>query len=622
MLTPNYRTARNRLNDFAFRMRWAVVVMIIMSFFLVCRLFYLQVIKTDYFQVKAEENRINVSPIAPNRGLIFDRNGNVLARNYSSYALEFLPYGVDNPELILANLSRLISITDEEKIRIRAAMADTGRFSNVIIRDDLTEGEIALFTSNAYRFPDVKLSAQLYREYPYGELTSHLLGYVRRISKSDLRVLEDRGLRAGYTNSDWIGKRGIEAFYESVLRGQLGLRHVEVDARGTELRLLDRQNAISGKSLTLSIDIGLQRQAFEALGDHNGALVALNPNDGSILAFVSKPGYDPSKFVLGFDQASWSELRNSPDRPLVNRASSGVYPPGSTLKPFLALAGLEENVRSPDWSMWDPGFFSIPGSKHKFRDWKKEGHGQVNLHKAIVESVDTYFYKLAHELEIDKIHTYLTLFGFGQKTGIDLPTESIGIAPSRDWKRKRFKAPWYPGDTISVGIGQGYNLVTPLQLAVATASIANGGFVLRPTFLRKETVERTQKGLTRANATSSRPLNLSSKNLDTLRTAMEGVMRAGGTAARAGAGASYTIAGKTGTAQVFSLRGGEYDEDSIQKRLQDHALFVAYAPAEDPSIALAVVVENGGGGGSVAAPIARKVLDAYFKSTLLGAPSE
>ena len=332
--------------------------MVIMSFFLVCRLFYLQVIKTDYFQVKAEENRINVSPIAPNRGLIFDRNGNVLARNYSSYALEFLPYGVDNPELILANLSRLISITDEEKIRARAAMADTGRFSNVIIRDDLTEGEIALFTSNAYRFPDVKLSAQLYREYPYGELTSHLLGYVRRISKSDLRVLEDRGLRAGYTNSDWIGKRGIEAFYESVLRGQLGLRHVEVDARGTELRLLDRQNAISGKSLTLSIDIGLQRQAFEALGDHNGALVALNPNDGSILAFVSKPGYDPSKFVLGFDQASWSELRNSPDRPLVNRASSGVYPPGSTLKPFLALAGLEENVRSPDWSMWDPGFFS------------------------------------------------------------------------------------------------------------------------------------------------------------------------------------------------------------------------------------------------------------------------
>ena len=538
MPTPNYRTARNRLNDFAFRMRWTVVVMVIMSFFLVCRLFYLQVIKTDYFQVKAEENRINVSPIAPNRGLIFDRNGNVLARNYSSYALEFLPYGVDNPELILANLSRLISITDEEKIRTRAAMADTGRFSNVIIRDDLTEGEIALFTSNAYRFPDVKLSAQLYREYPYGELTSHLLGYVRRISKSDLRVLEDRGLRDGYTNSDWIGKRGIEAFYESVLRGQLGLRHVEVDARGTELRLLDRQNAISGKSLTLSIDIGLQRQAFDALGDHNGALVALNPNDGSILAFVSKPGYDPSKFVLGFDQASWSELRNSPDRPLVNRASSGVYPPGSTLKPFLALAGLEENVRSPDWSMWDPGFFSIPGSKHKFRDWKKEGHGQVNLHKAIVESVDTYFYKLAHELEIDKIHTYLTLFGFGQKTGIDLPTESIGIAPSRDWKRKRFKAPWYPGDTISVGIGQGYNLVTPLQLAVATASIANGGFVLRPTLLRKETVERTQKGLTRANATSSRPLNLSSKNLDTLRTAMEDVMRAGGTAARAGAGAS------------------------------------------------------------------------------------
>ena len=393
--------------------------MLILSVLLLGRLFYLQIIKTDYYQLRAENNRINVSPVLPNRGLVYDKNGHVLAKNYSSYALEFQAKSTDDLEKVLDTLSDLVKISVEERVRIEKAMQKAGRFSNIIIRDDLSEDEIARFTANAYRFPDIKLSAQLYREYPHSELTSHLLGYVRRVSEADLDRLTEKGLRARYINSDWIGKRGIEAFYESKLRGQLGLNHVEVDSRGTELRVLDRQHPVGGEDVFLTIDLALQKAAFEALGNQNGALVALDPNDGSVLAFVSKPGYDPSLFVRGFDEFTWRQIRDSADRPLVNRASDGVYPPGSTLKPFIAIAGLEENVRTPEWSMWDPGFFSLPGSQYKFRDWKKGGHGEVNLHKAIVESVDTYFYKLAHELEIEKIHKYLDQFGFGSKTGID-----------------------------------------------------------------------------------------------------------------------------------------------------------------------------------------------------------
>ena len=525
-----------------------------------------------------------------------------------------MPASTDDHDRVISALADLVVISTEDRRRIEASLRVSSRFSNIVIRDDLSEEEVALFTSNAYRFPEIQLSAQLYREYPYGEITSHLLGHVRRVSKADLQRLEEKGLKTGYINSDWIGRRGIEAFYESTLRGQLGFNYVEVNSRGTELRLLDRQNPINGQNVVLTINIALQRVAYDAFADQNGALIALDPNDGSVLAFVSKPGYDPSYFVKGFDTATWQQIRDSIDRPLVNRASSGVYPPGSTLKPFLALAGLEENLRTPVWSMWDPGYFSLPGRNYKFRDWKKGGHGQVNLHKAIVESVDTYFYKLADELGIDTIHRYLTRFGFGAKTGIDLPSESTGVAPSRDWKKRRFGAPWYPGDTISVGIGQGYNLVTPLQLAVATAGIANGHSLIQPVLTKVALDPTIKKDLSSIAPTRVRPLRMSPQNVKVLQKAMEDVMRPGGTAANAAAGATYTMAGKTETAQVFSLKGEDYDENTIDKKSRDHALFIAYAPADDPTIALAVIVENGGHGGSVAAPIARKVFDAYFKS--------
>ena len=576
--------------------------MLLMSVLLLGRLFYLQIVNTDYYQVRAENNRINATPIPPNRGLILDSKGHVLAKNYASYVLELMQRDGDDPYKIINRLSDLIAISPQDSERFAKALSASSQFSNVIIRDDLSDEEVALFTSNAYQFPEVQLSAQLYREYPYGEITSHLLGYVRRVSAADLQRLEQKGLRAAYTNSDWIGKRGIEAFYENTLRGQLGLNYVEVDSRGMELRQLERQNPIGGQNVVLTIDIELQRVAYEAFADRNGALIALDPNDGSVFAFISKPGYNPSGFVKGFDTKTWQQIRTSMDRPLVNRVTNGVYPPGSTLKPFLALAGLEENIRNPAWSMWDPGYFSLPGSKKQFRDWKRGGHGQVNLHKAIVESVDTYFYKLADDLGIDTIHQYLARFGFGVKTGIDLPSESEGIAPSRDWKQKRFGVSWYRGDTISVGIGQGYNLVTPLQLAVATAGIANGHSLIQPALVKKK------------GPTSALPLNISSQHIRVLKKAMEDVMKPGGTAGAAATGAAYTMAGKTGTAQVFSLNGEEYDEINIDENLRDHALFIAYAPADNPTIALAVVVENGGHGGSVAAPIARKVFDEYFKS--------
>lgn len=607
-----YRKSLSELGGFNFRIRGAIIAMLILSALLLGRLFFLQIINADYYQLRAENNRINISPILPNRGLIYDRNGHVLAKNYSSFVLELWANGVEDLDQVLDDLNDLVAISVEERALIEKALKRAGRFSNIVIRDDLSEDEIARFTENSYRFPEIKLSAQLYREYVYGDLTSHLLGYVRRISEADLDRLEQRGLRAAYINSDWIGKRGIEAFYESKLRGRLGLNHVEVDSKGTELRVLEQQQPVGGEDIFLTIDITLQKAAFDALGNQNGALVALDPNNGSVLAFVSKPGYDPSLFVRGFDQKTWREIRDSADRPLVNRVSDGVYPPGSTLKPFIAIAGLEEQVRTPDWSMWDPGFFSLPESKYKFRDWKKGGHGEVNLHKAIVESVDTYFYKLAHELEIDKIHRYLAQFGFGSKTGIDLPSEASGIAPSKEWKKRRFGQPWYPGDTISVGIGQGYNLVTPIQLVVATAALANGHKLVRPVLSRSGTYSPSNITSGYSSQIPHKPLKLSPQHIQVIKKAMEDVMKTGGTAAGAARGADYSMAGKTGTAQVFSLRGAEYDKELLEKKLLDHALFIGYAPADRPTIALAVVVENGGGGGSVAAPIARKVFDAYF----------
>lgn len=598
--------------DFKKRVSVTVVALVILSCALVARLIYLQIMRFDHYTVMSNDNRIKLVPRIPGRGMIFDRNGVVLAENYSAYTLELEP-PEDEEDFwsVVDRIATILTVTSDDRERMREALARRSRFATIAIRSELSDEEAAIFLANAFRFPEVKFGARLYRRYPFGEITSHLLGYVGRVTDQDLKDLERQGQRSNYLRTDRRGKLGIEGYYESALRGKLGYDYLEVNSKGKTVRTIESDLPTNGKNLYLSIDIRLQQAAVEAFGDRRGALVALDPNDGSVLAFVSKPGYDPALFSLGITKDNWNALQSSPDRPLMNRAIAGMYPPGSTIKPFYALAGLESGARTPSWTMSDPGYFTIAGAKHRFRDWKKSGHGVVDTHKAIVESCDTYFYKLANDVGIEVLHDYASRFGFGVPTGLDTMGEYAGLAPNPEWKRKRFGQKWFLGDTISVGIGQGYNLATPTQLAVATAGLANGANLFVPRLVQGIQDNRDQE--LELTIPLSRPsLELQPENIELIHRAMIDVTRPGGTAAAAAAGANYTLAGKTGTAQVFGLKGAQYNEAEIDERLRDHALFIAYAPAEYPKIALAVLVENGGHGGSAAAPIARKVFDTYL----------
>ncbi len=598
--------------DFKKRVSVTVVALVILSCALVARLIYLQIMRFDHYTVMSNDNRIKLVPRIPGRGMIFDRNGVVLAENYSAYTLELEP-PEDEEDFwsVVDRIAAVLAVTSDDRERMREALARRSRFATIAIRSELSDEEAAIFLANAFRFPEVKFGARLYRRYPFGEITSHLLGYVGRVTDQDLKDLERQGQRSNYLRTDRRGKLGIEGYYESALRGKLGYDYLEVNSKGKTVRTIESDLPTNGKNLYLSIDIRLQQAAVEAFGDRRGALVALDPNDGSVLAFVSKPGYDPALFSLGITKDNWNALQSSPDRPLMNRAIAGMYPPGSTIKPFYALAGLESGARTPSWTMSDPGYFTIAGAQHRFRDWKKSGHGVVDTHKAIVESCDTYFYKLANDVGIEVLHDYASRFGFGVPTGLDTMGEYAGLAPNPEWKRKRFGQKWFLGDTISVGIGQGYNLATPTQLAVATAGLANGANLFVPRLVQGIQDNRDQE--LELTIPLSRPsLELQPENIELIHRAMIDVTRPGGTAAAAAAGANYTLAGKTGTAQVFGLKGAQYNEAEIDERLRDHALFIAYAPAEYPKIALAVLVENGGHGGSAAAPIARKVFDTYL----------
>ncbi|OGT06686.1 MAG: penicillin-binding protein 2, partial [Gallionellales bacterium RBG_16_57_15] len=452
---------------------------------LLARFAYLQMVRHDHYQTLAESNRISVVPIVPNRGLILDRNGVVLAHNYSGYTLEIIPNRTADLEATINELSTLVEITPKDRKRFKKLLAERRNFETLMIRNRLTDEEVARFAAQQYRFPGVEIKARLFRDYPYGEKTAHLIGYVGRINQTDVAQLEENDLAANYRGSDYIGKTGLEQSYESELHGTTGVEQVEVDSGGRAVRMLSRIPPSSGNALVLSIDAKLQEIAFQSFGNYRGALVAIDPNNGEVLAFVSKPGYDPSLFIDGIDTQSWDELNNSPDTPLNNRALRGQYPPGSTIKPFMALAGLHYGERSPDLAISDPGYFTLPGSSHQYRDWKKGGHGSVDMFKSIVVSCDTYYYGLATDLGIDRIFSYLPRFGFGKKTGIDLDGETSGLLPSQEWKKKRYQQIWYPGDTVSVGIGQGYNLVTPMQLALATATLANNGIGYKPHLVRE-----------------------------------------------------------------------------------------------------------------------------------------
>jgi penicillin-binding protein 2 len=606
---------RDRLQEAReFRLRLGLISALIVVAFstLAARWAYLQVSQHAHYQTLAENNRITIVPIVPNRGLIADRNGIVLADNYSAYTLEVTPGKVQDLEATIAALAEVVEIAPRDKKRFYKLREDSHNFDSLPIRLRLSDEEVARFAVNRYRFPGVEINARLFRRYPLGQRAAHVLGYIGRINDKDLEDLEAREEMSNYRGSDHLGKVGIEKSYEKQLHGVTGFEEVETDAGGRALRSLKRNEAISGSDVVLTIDIKLQEFAETAFGERRGAMVAIDPRNGEVLALVSVPSYDPNLFIDGIDQANWEALSNSPDKPLTNRALRGMYPPGSTIKPFMALAGLTLGKRSASSAISDPGFFSLPGASHRYRDWKAGGHGIVDLRKSIVISCDTYYYGLARDLEIDAMQGFLTKFGFGQLTGIDIDNESGGVLPSREWKRKRFKQPWYPGETVISGIGQGYWLVTPLQLARATAIIANDGLAASPRLV-KAVREGASSAAAAAEASVFTKLDLRADHLALVKDAMHAVTQPGGTAARAADKAEYAFAGKTGTAQVIGVKQTErYVESRVAERHRDHALFIAYAPADKPTIALAVIVENGGHGGSTAAPIARAVLDFYL----------
>ena len=605
------RDHQKALHNFQVRLAVSASLVLGVFFVLLVRLFYIQVLQHDYYHTLAENNRTSIVPIIPNRGLILDRGGAVLAHNYAAYTLEITPSKAGNLENVINALAQVVEVAPKDRKRFRKLLDEGHEFASLPIRTRLSDEEVARFAASKYRFPAVDIRARLFRHYPNGEAGSHVLGYIGRLTKGDVEHLQEEGIAANYTGSDFIGKAGLEAKYERELHGTTGFEEVETDAGGRAVRTLRSTLPVSGNNLLLSLDARLQDVAERLFGDRRGALVAIEPATGGVLALVSKPGFDPNLFVDGIDPQNWEALNVSPDHPLNNRALQGVYPPGSTFKPFMALAGLELRKRNPSYTIADPGYFSL-GGNHRWRDWKAGGHGMVDLHKSLVVSCDTYYYGLAHELGIDNMHQFIGQFGFGKRSGIDIDGEAGGLLPSQEWKMRRFKQKWFPGDTISVGIGQGYNLATPMQLAQATAVLANRGVVFRPHIVRQ-----IQNSVTNALASIAvEPIDkiaLDPANLQRVTDAMVDVMRPGGTAAWAGTGAQYRIAGKTGTAQVVAMKPGEkYDERRVAERLRDHALFIAYAPADQPTIALAVLVENGGHGSSSAAPIARKLLDFYL----------
>ncbi len=608
------RDQQHELNVFRNRLMVAGFAILVAFGVLLARFAWLQVVQQEYYHTLAEANRISVVPVVPNRGLIVDRNGAVLAANYSAYTLEITPSKVPNLERAIDELAQVIEVSPRDRRRFRKLQEDSKNFESLPIRTRLTEEEVARFAVNRYRFPGFEIKARLFRSYPQGEVASHAIGYIGRINDADVKRLEAAELTAKYKGTDHIGKLGIEGAYERELHGVTGSEQVEIDAGGRAIRALARTEPQAGNNLVVTLDLEMQKIAEQAFGDFRGALVAMDPKTGEVLALVSRPGFDPNLFVDGIDPKNWDELNNSPDKPLNNRALRGQYPPGSTIKPFMALAALEFRKRSPEYTISDPGYFALPGVAHRYRDWKKGGHGSVNMHKAIVVSCDTYFYGLANELGIDAIHSFLARMGFGARSGIDIEGELPGLAPSQEWKMQRFRQKWYAGDTVSVGIGQGYMLATPLQLATATAVIANGGVPVHPHLLKavEDSKSHELHPYAPPSGRSTEPI-VKPENLALVRSGMADVTKPGGTAVAAAAGAPYSIAAKTGTAQVVGMKQNEkYDEKRMKREHWDHALFIAFAPADDPKLAMAVLVENGQHGGSTAGPIARQVFDYYL----------
>lgn len=590
----------------------AIVAATALMLALAGRLLYLQVISHEHFTTLSLNNRVTVLPIAPTRGLIYDRNGVILAQNLPSYTLEIIPERVADMDNTLKIISDVITVSERDMQRFTQSLKSKRRFEHIPLRFRLTEDEVARIAVNRYRLPGVQINSRLTRHYPQGELTAHTVGYVGRINQQELEQLDP----STYSATTHIGKVGVEKSYEVILHGQVGHQQVETNARGRILRILESTPPTPGKNLHLNIDISLQRIAAKAFADERGALVAIDPSNGAVLAMVSMPAYDSNLFVNGIDQKTYNSLLHSNDKPLFDRALRGQYPPGSTTKPFIGLAGLELNTVSGRHSVFCPGYFMLENDERRYRDWKKEGHEHTDLDKAIIESCDVYFYDLGLKLGIDNISPYMKQFGFGEKSGVDIVGESAGLMPSREWKNRTKREPWFPGETLITSIGQGFMLATPMQLAYSTATLANKGKRIRPQVVNRledarsnlmHPIEPQQLG----SITVKKP-----GNWQYIIKAMTRVIHSWkGTAHKMGEGLQYKAAGKTGTAQVFGIgQDEEYVAEELVKRLRDHALFISFAPVESPKIAVAVIVENGEHGSTTAAPIARKIMDAYLLS--------
>ena len=582
------------------------VVVIILTMLLVSRMYYLQVVQFEHHSTLAENNRIHVQSLPPTRGIIYDRNGVVVADNRASFSLTLTRERAGDWESVLDSIIEILELDSDSRALFEKRIRQGRRpFEPVPVMFELTEEQIARIAVNQFRLPGVEVAASLVRYYPHKEHFAHSVGYVGRINESELKKLD----AVNYSGTHHIGKTGIERFYEDALHGQVGYEEVETNARGRVLRVLKRVEPISGQDIYLTLDIALQEAAEMALDGRRGAIVAIDPNTGEVLAMVSQPSFDPNPFVTGISFKAYGELRDSLDQPLFNRVLRGLYPPGSTIKPMVAIAGLDAGVITPSTRVFDPGFYQLPNNKHKYRNWNRYGDGWVDLDLALARSNDTYFYDLAHKLGVDRLHEYMSRFGFGQRVSLDMFEETAGLMPSREWKRNRYRQAWYPGETLILGIGQGYMQTTPLQLAQATALMASRGKWIRPHLARR--VDGVQP------VDTDPPADIvlrDPKAWEPARLGMEHVLHgARGTARKVGETAAYRIAGKSGTAQVVAIKQGErYNREKTQERHRDHALFIAYAPAEKPAIAVAVMVENGESGSGVAAPVAKQVLDAWL----------
>ncbi|MCK7552288.1 penicillin-binding protein 2 [Marinobacter goseongensis] len=583
---------------------------------LVARMYQLQIVEHDIYTTLSDKNRVQVQSVAPPRGLVYDRNEELLAENRPVFGVTLVPERVDGMENTLGKLSSILSISEEDMERFQRRLREPRRpFQPLPLRYDLNEQEIASLAVHRHELPGVEVSAELVRYYPHSELTAHALGFVGRINRDELQRIDP----VNYAGTNYIGKSGIERFYEALLHGQVGYQHVETNARGRTLRVLERQNPVPGEDIQLHLDLRLQRLAHELLDGRRGAIVAVEPDTGGLLALASVPGFDANQFVTGISVDNYRALSEDLDKPLFNRALRGQYPPGSTLKPMLAVAALDSGATTRDRTIWDPGYFQLQSGGRRYRDWKRSGHGWVDLTDAVAESCDIYFYEIAVEMGVDTMYEYLAQFGFGEDATLDVSGALSGLLPSRDWKRAVRNEPWYPGDSVNMGIGQGFMLATPLQLATATALIANRGRWVEPRLLRDIKGDRSADEF--LPPPDHDPLILKNPDdwefvVDSMAEVMHGTK---GTARGAARGAPYRMAGKTGTAQVFSLaEDEEYEEEEVRERLRDHALFVGFAPIDDPQIAVAIIVENGGSGSGTAAPVGRALFDAW----LLGFPDE